>query len=755
MALRRLPGAGAPVAGAQRDRPRPLAGRQRHHRGLDRPDPGRAVAGRGAGRRPAADPRRRGMPARARPPGSPPTAARCGTPTAPPRPPWSPAAPGSPATGRSGSACRWTAGTSPSSTRDGRHVEPGETGELIIGGVGLARYLDPAKDAEKFAAMPTLGLGSRLPQRRPGPCTTRRAASSSAGPTTRSSSAAGGSSSARSTTRCSTCPGSRRPRPRSDAPARAARCSSATSSSTTAFDHARGHGAAPRRTCRPRWSRGWRSVDDPPTRPPARSTATRCPGRSRPRRDRPAAAPSSTGTAGWVAELWRDDPRGRRRRARRRLLRPRRRQPDRRAAGVASAGAFPRGHGRRHLRAPDGRRASRRCSTRWRAPVEHEQPHGCDPTPLKTQIGQVVFTVPLRTLAGLRWLTWIAAGNNVAAGVLGVDLAADALVVVGGRRLAAARDAAGPDGADGRRAPGSCCAASGPASYPRGGKVHLRLWLAERLADELGAANLAGAAVDAALRTGSRRQGRHDVDLHSDPARHRDAHARQRLLDRARGRPDRPLARRRRAAHRRDRGRAGRQGRGPQHAVPGRVVGAGRRGRARVGGVRRRSRPASSGRVHRRERVGAARGPWARPAARTGRAGSSRTPASRPLILPAPGLAVVAALAVVLPVAAGRDVARRRGRASALAADLPARRPLVVVLALLVLARWSALLGLGLEAGHHPVHSRRGLAGLGDPARARRGADLALPALREHADAGLAPLPRAPGSAGTSRSRPR
>ncbi|WP_427385091.1 Pls/PosA family non-ribosomal peptide synthetase [Janibacter sp. G56] len=36
-------------------------------------------------------------------------------------------------------------------------VGPGETGQLIIGGVGLARYLDPAKDAEKFAPMPTLG----------------------------------------------------------------------------------------------------------------------------------------------------------------------------------------------------------------------------------------------------------------------------------------------------------------------------------------------------------------------------------------------------------------------------------------------------------------------------------------------------------------------------------------------------------------------------------------------------------------------
>ena len=44
----------------------------------------------------------------------------------------------------------------------------GEPGELIIGGVGLARYLDPEKDAEKYAADADPRLGPRLPQRRPG-----------------------------------------------------------------------------------------------------------------------------------------------------------------------------------------------------------------------------------------------------------------------------------------------------------------------------------------------------------------------------------------------------------------------------------------------------------------------------------------------------------------------------------------------------------------------------------------------------------
>ncbi|WP_243770288.1 Pls/PosA family non-ribosomal peptide synthetase [Amycolatopsis acidicola] len=39
----------------------------------------------------------------------------------------------------------------------GEPVAMGESGELVIGGAGLARYLDPVKDAEKFAALPSLG----------------------------------------------------------------------------------------------------------------------------------------------------------------------------------------------------------------------------------------------------------------------------------------------------------------------------------------------------------------------------------------------------------------------------------------------------------------------------------------------------------------------------------------------------------------------------------------------------------------------
>ncbi|HEY0186756.1 MAG TPA: Pls/PosA family non-ribosomal peptide synthetase [Cellulomonas sp.] len=40
---------------------------------------------------------------------------------------------------------------------DGAPVAEGETGELVIGGVGLARYLDPVKDATTYAPAPALG----------------------------------------------------------------------------------------------------------------------------------------------------------------------------------------------------------------------------------------------------------------------------------------------------------------------------------------------------------------------------------------------------------------------------------------------------------------------------------------------------------------------------------------------------------------------------------------------------------------------
>ena len=99
---------------------------------------------------------------------------------------------------RSRSAGRSTAGRPPSSTSDGEPVQPGEPGELVIAGVGVARYLDPVLDTERFPPLPALGW-----ERAYAPATSSARPTvgwcSSAAATTRSRSAGGGSSSARST----------------------------------------------------------------------------------------------------------------------------------------------------------------------------------------------------------------------------------------------------------------------------------------------------------------------------------------------------------------------------------------------------------------------------------------------------------------------------------------------------------------------------------------------------------------------------
>ena len=71
-----------------------------------------------------------------------------------------------PRCGRSRSAGRCTAGRSRSSTRPASRSRSARTGELVIGGVGLGRYLDPVLDAERYARAARAGLGARLPHGR-------------------------------------------------------------------------------------------------------------------------------------------------------------------------------------------------------------------------------------------------------------------------------------------------------------------------------------------------------------------------------------------------------------------------------------------------------------------------------------------------------------------------------------------------------------------------------------------------------------
>ena len=114
------------------------------------------------------------------------------------------------------------------------------------------------------------------------------------------------------------------------------------------------------------------------------------------------------------------------------------------------------------------------------------------PTPLPTQLAQIVLSVPLATLAALQWVTWLALGNNVARALHLVPwtvavswwlvvVAFIAFVTPLGRMAIAVLAAR------------LLLPRVQPGIYRRGGWVHLRVWLAERLAEASGAENLAGA----------------------------------------------------------------------------------------------------------------------------------------------------------------------------------------------------------------------------------------------------------------------
>ena len=214
--------------------------------------------------------------------------------------------------------------------------------------------------------------------------------------------------------------------------------------------------------------------------------------------------------------------------------------------------------------------------------------------------------------------------------------------------------------------------------------------------DELGAVNLAGAALmpTYARALGAKVGERRRPALFPPVTGMLDA--RQGLLDRAGGRPERPLARRRRAAHRRGSRSAPERGSAPAaRCAPG-PSWEGRRGGARVGGPRRRREgrvlDRLAGRAHR-----PARGPW-----------SCRAPAAAArwvlayaavalVIASLPVLALLAGLAVALPAARRRRLDRPGGAGAApVAAGRHRGRRVPLRALVLALVR---LLALGLDAG--------------------------------------------------------
>src|SRR5262249_22135850 len=143
------------------------------------------------------------------------------------------------------------------------------------------------------------------------------------------------------------------------------------------------------------------------------------------------------------------------------------------------------------------------------------------PTPRRTGLAQVLLMLPLLTVVGLRWTVVLAAINNVLSWTGSYPWAPTMSwwwVLLGWLLLIS------PPGRIAIAAGGARLLLRGlrpgggirPGSYPRGGGVHMRLWVTERLAALSGATNLAGVwithyarALGAKIADG--------VDLHSLP----------------------------------------------------------------------------------------------------------------------------------------------------------------------------------------------------------------------------------------------
>ncbi|WP_327148740.1 Pls/PosA family non-ribosomal peptide synthetase [Nocardia sp. NBC_01329] len=370
---------------------------------------------------------------------------------------------------------------------DGEPVGEGETGELVIGGVGLARYLDPAKDADKYAPLDTLGwdrayrsgdlvrneeaglifLGRADDQVKIGG---RRIELGEIDNALQHLPGVGGAAAAVRTTAAG-------------APVLIGYLTGVAEDYDLAAARTRlaGHLPAP---LIPRLV----VVPELPTRTSGKVDRNALPW---PLADADSAAEHGlTGTAAWVAQLWIN------------VL----------GAEITGADAdfFALGGGSLSaaqlvtaLRARYPRVTVAEVYDHPRlgalaelleqsAPTAAAETRPVRPTPLSAQWIQVLATVALTTLTGLQWVTWLAVASGVAAwfellpwlprlswwwtallfGVFITPLGRMAICVVGARTLLA-----------GVR----------PGSYPRGGSVHLRLWAAVRLSEASGAENLSGA----------------------------------------------------------------------------------------------------------------------------------------------------------------------------------------------------------------------------------------------------------------------
>ncbi|MDL9946258.1 amino acid adenylation domain-containing protein [Gordonia sp. ABSL11-1] len=376
---------------------------------------------------------------------------------------------------------------------DGRPVAEGAVGELVIGGVGLARYLDPAKDAEKYAPMPTLGWerayrSGDLVRLDPAGLLFQGRADDQV--------KVGGRR-----IELGEIDNALQQLPGVSGAAAAVRKSAAGNSLLVGylvsphpdFDVAAAHATLVDQLPAPMVPR-LALVDELPTRTSGKVDRNALPW------PLPGTASSEksedlSDTEVWVAACWTDvlgvvieDPRadffaegGGSLAAAQLVTALRTRYPD---ITVADLYDHPRLGSLAEML--DARTPSR-------VVVERD----VTPTPRRAGLAQLALSIPLTTLTGLQWATWLGVVNNVAIEV--VDRAGRDvpwLVPVNWWVLLVAFLVfITPPGRMAIAATGSRLLLAGltPGTYPRGGGTHIRLWVAERLLEASGAANLSGA----------------------------------------------------------------------------------------------------------------------------------------------------------------------------------------------------------------------------------------------------------------------
>ena len=393
---------------------------------------------------------------------------------------------------------------------DGRPVNLGEVGELVIGGVGLARYLDPDKDAEKYAPMPTLAwsrayrsgdlvrleadglyfVGRADDQVKVGGRRIELGEVDSA--LVHLPGVSGGAAAVRRTA--------------SGTPLLVGYVASADpnfdlAAARTALAQSLPAALVPRLVL----------VDELPTRTSGKVDRDALPWPVDGAGDD---APDLLGTTGWLAGLWRDGLAAQ-------VDGP---EADFFALGGGSLAAAQLIAALRQ-RYPQVTVADLYDHPRLGSlagyldelePPPAVEPRTVEPVSRRTQAVQIALTVPLAALTGMQWVVWLAVANNVAAGL---DLVPWTAPISWWWILAGFLLFVTPPGRMGIAVVGARTLLGNvqAGTYRRGGAVHLRVWLAERLAEASGAQNMAGAPwlVYYARALGNKvGQG---VDLHSAP----------------------------------------------------------------------------------------------------------------------------------------------------------------------------------------------------------------------------------------------